>query len=546
MKLDSYVRVSRVAGRGGDSFISPEVQEDRARAYADAFGHSIEGVHVDLDRTGGNFKRPGIQEALRRVEAGETDGIIVSDLDRFGRSAIEIHSQLERIKGTGGYFVAVRQGIDTSEKGGWATNFILGIFAAIAQMERERTTENFEVSTARAIARGVHFARRAPFGYTREKGKALVPDPLIAPLVGDVFRRRALRESRPSIAAWLNEACPRADGRQWSARNVATMIANRAYLGEAFHGEHRNPDAHPALVTLPEWEAANAVQGGSGAVTRESALLAGLVRCAGCRYAMRKTWTSYAHGRRALYVCPPSTTRAGGKCPAPAKVMAHLIEPVVMLNVLARIGGARWENTTAEGQGVEEAQRQLDHAEARLRDFLADDELRAIVGREEYLRSAQERQESAEGARAELEQAHRHAHASQRRSHVLFDEWTSMRPEQHAETLRMVLDGVYVKKGRGSIEDRVMILWDGEDSFEKPRRGTTDYKVRPVPWPVVADPEDYLSEHRAGRFAIDSLAWKVPGLARRLGDPLAEEAWVALGGETAVAAGAPSALLEAV
>lgn len=263
MKLDAYIRVSRVAGRGGESFISPEVQEERTRAYASAFGHTIDRVHTDLDRTGGNFNRPGIQEALRRVEGGETGGIIVADLDRFGRSGVEIHSQLERVKEAGGYFVAVRQGVDTSEKGGWATNFILSIFAAIAQMERERTTENFQVSNARAIARGVHFARRPPFGYTREKGCPLVPDPRTAPLVPEIFRRRALRESRPSIAAWLNEVCPREDGREWSARNVTTMIANRAYLGEAFHGEHRNADAHAPLVTLPEWEAAPHGLGGN-------------------------------------------------------------------------------------------------------------------------------------------------------------------------------------------------------------------------------------------------------------------------------------------
>jgi hypothetical protein len=34
MRLDGYVRVSRVGGREGESFISPEVQRDRIAAYA--------------------------------------------------------------------------------------------------------------------------------------------------------------------------------------------------------------------------------------------------------------------------------------------------------------------------------------------------------------------------------------------------------------------------------------------------------------------------------------------------------------------------------
>jgi hypothetical protein len=153
-----------------------------------------------------------------------------------------------------------------------------------------------------------------------------------------------MRESRPLIAAWLNDVAPREDGRQWSARNVAPLIANRVYLGEAFQGEHRSPDAHPPHVTLPDFEAANAVNGGPGAVRKGSAPLAGLIRCAGCRYAMRRTFTSRSQGRRAVYVCPPATTRAGGKCPAPAKVMAHVVEPVVIANVLACLGPAGFED----------------------------------------------------------------------------------------------------------------------------------------------------------------------------------------------------------
>jgi hypothetical protein len=42
--LDAFVRVSRVGGRGGDSFISPDVPREKIEAYAKARGAQMLGV----------------------------------------------------------------------------------------------------------------------------------------------------------------------------------------------------------------------------------------------------------------------------------------------------------------------------------------------------------------------------------------------------------------------------------------------------------------------------------------------------------------------
>jgi len=52
LPLDGYVRVSHVGGRGGVSFISPDLQEERIRAYARARDFEIALVHRELDRSG--------------------------------------------------------------------------------------------------------------------------------------------------------------------------------------------------------------------------------------------------------------------------------------------------------------------------------------------------------------------------------------------------------------------------------------------------------------------------------------------------------------
>lgn len=70
MKLDGYIRVSRVGGRTGDAFISPGEQRERVRAWAKSQGHRIAKWHEDLDQPGSKADRPGLNAAMERIEAG--------------------------------------------------------------------------------------------------------------------------------------------------------------------------------------------------------------------------------------------------------------------------------------------------------------------------------------------------------------------------------------------------------------------------------------------------------------------------------------------
>jgi site-specific DNA recombinase len=509
MKLDGYIRVSRVGGRSGDSFISPEVQREQIARYAQLHGHEVVAFHEDLDQSGGTIKRPGFQAMLARIEGGETDGVLVPRLDRFGRSVPRIYEALERIQEAGGQLLSVAEEFNLSTAAGKAHFNMLGM---MAQYQRDLATEAWDASNRRAIERGIHFTRVPPFGYLRGEDRRLVPDPATAPLVREMFQRRAVRGSWRAIAAWLNETHPRDDGRSWTSRNIATMVKNRAYVGEAFHGEHRNANAHEAIVTLPEWDAANAVKGGPGAIHERSALLAGLIRCAGCRYAMRRTFVTKGNGERAaIYSCQRKHT--GGDCPAPANVLAHLVEGVVAGRVLAFMGDMTWNVGDDDGGGLEEAERQLAHAEGQLAAFLADDELRDVVGRDSFLAEARKRQRAVDAARERAEEAKAARRLEERRRYVLREEWAKWQgdgEELRADTLRSVLETVYVRKGRGPVQGRVLLRWDGEDRYERPRRGTTSYVARPIPWPPTANAVEIAS---------------IPEWAWRNGHPVIEEGW---------------------
>lgn len=86
--MDQYVRVSRVGRRSGESFISPDLQRDQGAAWAASRSVEIPVIHEDLDQSGGKLARPGLDALMARIRAGETDGVIVSKLDRLSRLGV--------------------------------------------------------------------------------------------------------------------------------------------------------------------------------------------------------------------------------------------------------------------------------------------------------------------------------------------------------------------------------------------------------------------------------------------------------------------------
>src|SRR4051794_39399953 len=98
MELLGYVRVSRVGGRDGESFISPRQQRESITAYAAALGHTVTFLPDELDASGGKASRPVFQDALERCEQGLAGGVIVAKLDRFARSVPDAAVAIRRLE----------------------------------------------------------------------------------------------------------------------------------------------------------------------------------------------------------------------------------------------------------------------------------------------------------------------------------------------------------------------------------------------------------------------------------------------------------------
>jgi DNA invertase Pin-like site-specific DNA recombinase len=533
LAVDGYVRVSKVGKRKGERFISPEVQREQIESWGAMRGARVLEVFEELDESGGRADRPLLETALQRVEGGISQGIVVSKVDRFGRSLIAGLAAIERIQDAGGIVVSVQDGLDSSTDTG---RLVLRILLSLAEWERERIGESWAQAYARAIERGVYMAPGAPVGYRRTRSGRLRPDPKTAVVIAEAFRRRALGESFASLATWFEAQGVRtaSGNRGWTSISMSKLLRSRVYLGELRYGSHVNERAHPQLVDSATWQAAQHPRRVVVLHEPEPALLARLVRCAGCSLVMSAVWHRvHRNALEPVYRC--SRHSAAGRCPAPASIEAMYLEAYVEECVFELLRRRR----RAPAAELARAERELQAASTALGRYRDSDRVLDALGEDAYIAGLSARNERVRDARLQL--------AAVRDANVIHtlpttseieQRWVGMSDHQRRALIAQVVDCVFVSAGKLHIEERVTVCRAGT-APRLPRKGSYHGgEARPFipqrrhrlpppkPWPtdrIERELADYLHGQRF---------WPTPGQfaaagQRRLYDQVVRHAGVA-------------------
>ena len=149
MKIIGYVRVStEEQATCGHSL---GAQEAKLRQYCDLYGHDLVEVVVDAGQSAKSLNRPGLQQALASLKAGEADGLLVVKLDRLTRSVKDLGELLE------GTFrkvalIAVAEQFDTTSAAG---RLVLNLLMSVSQWEREAIGERTSAALQHLKAKGV-------------------------------------------------------------------------------------------------------------------------------------------------------------------------------------------------------------------------------------------------------------------------------------------------------------------------------------------------------------------------------------------------------
>jgi DNA invertase Pin-like site-specific DNA recombinase len=151
MKAAIYARVSK-AGSGQ----SPEMQLRELREYCQRRGFEIAGEYVDSGISGSKESRPQLNKLMADCRKRLVDAVVVYRYDRFARSLRQLVNTLAEFDALGIHFISLHEGVDTSTPNG---RLVFGIFASIAEFERELIRDRVKSGLAAARAKGKRLGR---------------------------------------------------------------------------------------------------------------------------------------------------------------------------------------------------------------------------------------------------------------------------------------------------------------------------------------------------------------------------------------------------
>jgi DNA invertase Pin-like site-specific DNA recombinase len=149
MRVALYGRVSTVEQ-------SAQMQLDELRAYCQRRQWEITEEFTDTGVSGSKESRPALNRLLADARRRKFDCVLVYRYDRFARSLPQHVNALGEFDALGIHFVSLHEGVDTSTPNG---RLVFGIFASIAEFERELIRGRVRSGLAAARAKGKRLGR---------------------------------------------------------------------------------------------------------------------------------------------------------------------------------------------------------------------------------------------------------------------------------------------------------------------------------------------------------------------------------------------------
>jgi site-specific DNA recombinase len=300
--------------------------------------------------------RPGLEQALRMIETGQADVLLVWKLDRFVRSLMRFVTYWGRIQAAKGEFASVVESFDTTTTMG---KLMLIIVAAFAEMESEMKRDRALPFHQYRRDQGLPAGGPRPFGYTRGfmvKDEKQVPTLLTVDDEAAVVREMAADIiSGMSLAALVRKlaeagvaysADPEEEGAPLTLKGVKGVLLNPTVAGL-----RRNADKETfcqgnwqPILERAVWEQVGTILGDPKRRTSFNAgkpahLLTGFAQCSECKVTLVRK--NHPAGLRLL--CRNCNS----------SLPMQVADDAVTLWLMDAIDPQTWKNLKEQGRGYD-------------------------------------------------------------------------------------------------------------------------------------------------------------------------------------------------
>lgn len=309
--------------------MSIEGQIAECRKYAERNDILITQEYVDRAQSATTDRRPSFLRMIEDSKDHSFEIILVYQFDRFARNRNDSGYYKKILADNGVRVVSAKEQI-ASDSSGIITE---GMLETINQWFSAQLSEKVQRGMGQNAEKCKYNGGPVPLGYKISSDGYYEIDPITAPVVEEIFRRIADKETAKSVMDDLNErGIKSGQGKKFVRTSFQKMLRNERYKGIYIFGEYRIPDGIPRIVSDELFEEVQEVLGTKtlGPRPRSSDfLLTGKLFCGHCGEGMTGTSGTSKTGKLHKYYECINGPRRGGEC-RKKNVQRDFIEEMVL------------------------------------------------------------------------------------------------------------------------------------------------------------------------------------------------------------------------
>lgn len=233
----------------------------------------LHDFYIDNGVSGTTFERPAFKKMLADAEMGIINCIIVKDLSRLGRNAIDTGYYIEKyLPSLGCRFIAINDNFDSNNDTNSGAGVVLPLKNIINEAYALDIGRKIKAQQQQAMKSGEYVGARPPYGFLKSPDNChkLIVDPITAPVVRQIFQWAFEETGLNDITRRLNEAgiaTPSHYRRElglitndnlvgngsWQTFTVSKILSDEVYIGNMVQGKSKSTSRKQTAVPESEW-----------------------------------------------------------------------------------------------------------------------------------------------------------------------------------------------------------------------------------------------------------------------------------------------------